>query len=112
MKNRLILLILTIPQLSSACGISKNDVVGSYTYEKGSAFFEDFELNADGEFSSWLHQRPASTGRWGFENCRIKVSLDDFAKPLVLYIEFLDREKAIFHTEGHSEPASYKRGST
>ncbi len=41
----------------------------------GGAFFEELSIGA-GSFSSWLHQRPESSGRWSAQGCSLTLKVE------------------------------------
>ena len=73
MKLLLSLMFVICSSVSGACEFDAKSIYGGFIYEKGDTVFEDFELNEDGTFNSWLHSRPASSGTWSIKNCMIII---------------------------------------
>ena len=55
------------------CSINKNQITGYWKSASDNGFFQEFLLENDGSFSSWLHQRPEMNGTWMLDNCVLKV---------------------------------------
>jgi hypothetical protein len=57
----------------SHCSVNRNQMIGYWKSDGDNGFFQEFLLENDGSFSSWLHQRPEMNGTWLLDNCVFKI---------------------------------------
>jgi hypothetical protein len=51
------------------CAINKKQLIGYWKSSGDNGFFQEFLIDDDGTFASWLHQRPEVNGTWSLDNC-------------------------------------------
>jgi len=59
--------------VASACDVLVEQILGEYGIVKGETIYEDFSLEHDGTFKSWIHQRPGLWGKWQYNACKIDI---------------------------------------
>ena len=74
MRHLLALFFITLSTACAACDFKQQELVGTYLYASGDSKFEAFELNDERQFSSWLHNRLASSGTWRVEDCHLIIA--------------------------------------
>jgi len=97
--------------LSFSCAsepLSKKEIYGYYIYKSGNTLYEEFALNEDDSFQSWLHQRPASTGMWSFKGETIDIKDAHFGK-VQFYIIDLNEKTATLLFVKDQEQAVFTR---
>lgn len=75
----LLALLFTAPAgAANPCGVTEQDLLGAWSCNGDSGFFEEMELTLDGgvrRFDSWLHQRPElSAATWTLRECRLTIT--------------------------------------
>ncbi len=53
--------------------IDEKTLYGAYKSKSGDTVYEEFSLNKDHTFSSWIHQKPSSHGSWSLEGNMIHI---------------------------------------
>lgn len=107
-KTAIFIIQITIAPHSLACNLNESEILGSYSYIDGSNFFEEFSIETDGIFLSWLHNRPASNGRWILNGCTLVIEIG-MPEPVRLKIIQLTPTEALIQTNGIADYAKYKR---
>jgi hypothetical protein len=64
-------LIATFPQ----CAWGSNSLVGDWCDRDGTSTFQEFSIESDGTFASWLHARPEFNGSWTLDGKHLTVSV-------------------------------------
>ncbi|MFZ5844609.1 MAG: lipocalin family protein [Pseudomonadota bacterium] len=92
--------------MASDLAVNARNIAGSYTYTGGDIGYEDFELVADGSFTSWLHQRPETVGVWSLEGNVITVREQTGAVQMMT-VKSLSSSEMEVHFRGMKSSAHY-----
>ncbi|MGH1439094.1 MAG: hypothetical protein ACRBBR_03190 [Cellvibrionaceae bacterium] len=85
------------------------DLHGYYTFKSGDPLFEEMFLKEDGNFFSWLHQRPGSTGTWVFKGKTVYVDANLGDDKIKFEVISLGKKEAVFKFEYSDGPATFTR---
>ena len=108
MKTALFIILISVASHALSCELKESEILGSYSHIEGGNFFEEFSIEAGGEFMSWLHQRPASSGTWRLNGCTLVIEIGMPQTIRLKVISFTPAE-AVIQTDGIEEYAKYKR---
>ena len=62
--------------MSSWCRSQNANIPGMWQRIGEGGFFEEFSTGPDGQFDSWLHQRPETSGTWVLTGCTLMMRSD------------------------------------
>jgi len=110
--RNLFLLIFIATAGSANTPVSKATILGDWCAGSENAFHEEFSLTIEsGEsiFSSWLHHRPAVSGKWVLNNHTLTI-LESSGLKHVYIIEKATTDQLILHEKGHKEEIYVREG--
>ncbi|MGH1542048.1 MAG: hypothetical protein ACRBHB_16595 [Arenicella sp.] len=108
--KRIYLIVLAL--LSFACSASNDSdesLYGAYRYISGETLYEEFELSSDHVFSSWLHQRPGTSGTWSLKNQVLYIKEDGLDNEIQAKVIKLDGKEAVFRFDDTKTSATFER---
>lgn len=91
------------------CQITSQQIIGGYVFLDGDTVLEAFELNEDHTYTSWLHNRPESEGKWKREKCTITVEIESHPSPIKFELVSVTENEMVIIFDGLSRAAKFKK---
>lgn len=63
--------------LAPSSAIKADELLGAWMAVEGDCYAEEINLEPEGAFSSYLHAKPFSDGRWSLDNDKLIIKLKD-----------------------------------
>ncbi len=88
--------------------IDEKTLYGSYKSKNGDTVYEEFSLNKDHTFSSWIHQKPNSNGSWSLEGNIIHIKEDSNSNDIKIKVINTDKNQATFKFDSLTDATEFE----
>lgn len=101
--------LIAMPPITVTSDFSKEQLIGSYIFEKGASQLEAFELTKDHLFSSWLHDRLEYKGTWSLDQSTLYLKVTVYTQPIIMEVISVSGNSLVVRFENLERTATFAK---